>query len=63
MLQAEMKRRRDDEKGNLLLYRQKQCSSTFLVSGKVVSHQNGELMESPHGREKHHHSRVTTQYN
>lgn len=29
-----------------------------LFLGKVISHQNGELMESPHSREKHHHSRV-----
>lgn len=27
-----------------------------------MSHQNGELMESPHGREKHHHSRVILIY-
>ncbi|KAK9712875.1 Transcription- and export-related complex subunit [Popillia japonica] len=44
ILQAEMKRRRDDEKG------------------KMMSHQNGELMESPHAREKHHHSREKSPY-
>ncbi|XP_022903408.2 THO complex subunit 2 [Onthophagus taurus] len=45
MIQAEMKRRRDDEKNK-------------------ISHQNGDLMESPHNtREKHHHSREKSPYN
>lgn len=59
MQQAEMKRRREEEKGKQryqFLY--KRIEIILLATAKLLSHQNGELMESPHLREKHHQSRV-----
>ncbi|KAI4462732.1 tho2 protein [Holotrichia oblita] len=72
ILQAEMKRRRDDEKGkvlkNKITFKTHFTTlllnnfSAFVCTGKMMSHQNGELMESPHTREKHHHSREKSPY-
>ncbi|KAF2879485.1 hypothetical protein ILUMI_26680 [Ignelater luminosus] len=45
-LQAERKRLREEEK----------------AVAKMMSHQNGELLESPHAREKHHHPREKSPY-
>ncbi|XP_017775974.1 PREDICTED: THO complex subunit 2 isoform X2 [Nicrophorus vespilloides] len=48
-LQAEIKRKRDEEKDSN-------------VSAAKMMHQNGELVESPHAREKYHHSREMSPY-
>ncbi|KAF5285042.1 hypothetical protein FQR65_LT02355 [Abscondita terminalis] len=45
-LQAERKRVRDEEK----------------AVAKMISHQNGEMVETPHTREKHHHPREKSPY-
>lgn len=57
---AEMKRRRDEDKGKRGAINYVYCLNKFCSTGKILSHQNGEMLEPPiHStREKHHRSRV-----
>lgn len=55
----EMKRRRDEDKGNNPMCFQKKNPYPYKISvGKIIS-PNGDLLEAPvHPREKHHRTRV-----
>jgi len=68
LLQAEQKKRKDEEKGRSTgHFIIRSCSSARLlmpyfprfVASSKLSHQNGEPQES-HQREKHHYTRVST---